>query len=308
MSAGGGKERRSADTASCGRRTNRSGRAGLWPSGLPGTVAAAHRQATSLTQSVGHGPRKRCGATALPGRLAFRRALNWSARLLAQLEITDLLWPAGADGGRLPAVKAEVMARLAGLGQRRAARIVARMPSVNVFSMLVMWTRWGFGCIASCSALVRSCSSVAVSPRCWGRWSPISAGGVVVLFGWSMSGAVWDFVVRWLSATAALGGDVELVGVDTNPVLVAEAGLAEREGWSCRFVRGDAFEPDVAVEEGARTVVISSGLMHHLPEPVLEEFFAGQARLGVAAFAHWDIGPCVWSTLGAWVFHQARMR
>ena len=64
----------------------------------------------------------------------------------------------------------------------------------------------------------------------------------------------------------------------------------------------------MAVEEGARTVVISSGLMHHLPEPVLEEFFAGQARLGVAAFAHWDIGPCVWSTLGAWVFHQARMR
>lgn len=48
--------------------------------------------------------------------------------------------------------------------------------------------------------------------------------------------------------------------------------------------------------------------MHHLPEPELAEFFAAQARLGVAAFAHWDIAPCLWSTLGAWVFHQARMR
>jgi len=28
----------------------------------------------------------------------------------------------------------------------------------------------------------------------------------------------------------------------------------------------------------------------------------------VAAFAHWDIAPCFWSTLGAWVFHRARMR
>ena len=25
-------------------------------------------------------------------------------------------------------------------------------------------------------------------------------------------------------------------------------------------------------------------------------------------FAHWDIAPCVWSTVGAWVFHRARMR
>jgi len=28
----------------------------------------------------------------------------------------------------------------------------------------------------------------------------------------------------------------------------------------------------------------------------------------VAAFAHWDIVPSRWSTLGAWVFHRARMR
>ena len=112
-----------------------------------------------------------------------------------------------------------------------------------------------------------------------------------------------------MAATLVLGQNVELVGVDLNPVLIGEANrLAKREGLACGFVRGDAFTPGVAIEDGARTIVMSSGLMHHLREPELVEFFAAQARLGVAAFAHWDIAPCLWSTLGAWVFHQARMR
>src|SRR5262249_56167581 len=79
-------------------------------------------------------------------------------------------------------------------------------------------------------------------------------------------------------------------------------------GLSCRFLRGDAFEPGPTVQDPARTVVISSGLMHHISPQDLPGFFAAQARLGVAAFAHWDIAPCLWSTLGAWIFHQARMR
>ena len=54
--------------------------------------------------------------------------------------------------------------------------------------------------------------------------------------------------------------------------------------------------------------MISSGLLHHLSAGGLSGFFAAPAKLGVAAFAHWDIVPCLWSTLGAWVFHQARMR
>jgi hypothetical protein len=63
-----------------------------------------------------------------------------------------------------------------------------------------------------------------------------------------------------------------------------------------------------STQDGARCVIISSGLVHHLPEPGLPEFFAAQARLRVAAFAHWDIAPCLWSTFGAWVYHYARMR
>src|SRR5262249_25880152 len=88
------------------------------------------------------------------------------------------------------------------------------------------------------------------------------------------------YVIRWLAATSALGGGVELVGVDLNRVLVDEATrLALQEGLTCQFVRGDAFEPGTAVRDGARTVVVSSGLMHHLAVPDLPGFFAAQARL-----------------------------
>lgn len=206
-------------------------------------------------------------------------------------------------------MKAEVVARLAGIGQRGAARIVGRMPSVD--GVLDAGYVDALGVRVHCE-LQRLGEELQFGRRVAALLGPLVAdlrrrgGGAVRVVD---VGCGLGFVLRWLSATAALGDDVELVGVDTNPVLVAEAGrLAEREGWRCRFVRGDAFEPDVAVEQGARTVVISSGLMHHLPGSVLEEFFAAQARLGVAAFAHWDIAPCAWSTLGAWVFHQARMR
>ena len=116
-------------------------------------------------------------------------------------------------------------------------------------------------------------------------------------------------VVRWLAATGVLGPRVELVGVDLNSTLVRHAGLlAEREGLRCRFVTGDAFTPGLAVEHAPRTVVISTGMLHHIAAEELQAFFAAQQQLGVAAFAHWDIDPSRWATVGAWVFHRARMR
>jgi len=116
-------------------------------------------------------------------------------------------------------------------------------------------------------------------------------------------------VLRSIAARGELPEHVELVGVDLNTTLVTEASrLATIEGLDCRFVSGDAFEPGVVIEDGARTVVVSSGLMHHLAPEDLDGFFAAQARLEVAAFVHWDIAPCLWSTMGAWIFHQARMR
>lgn len=116
-------------------------------------------------------------------------------------------------------------------------------------------------------------------------------------------------VLRSISARGDLPAHVELVGVDLNPVLSAEARrLASIEHLDVRFVTGDAFAPGTAIDDGSRTIVMSTGLMHHLGADELTAFFRVQAELRVAAFAHWDIAPCLWSTVGAWVFHQARMR
>jgi SAM-dependent methyltransferase len=117
------------------------------------------------------------------------------------------------------------------------------------------------------------------------------------------------YILRSLAASSNLGPEVQLVGVDLNSALIERArDLARQERLTCEFICGDAMHPLAAVQDASRTIIISSGLMHHIPQRSLPDFFAAQARLGVAAFAHWDIAPCLWSTLGAWIFHQARMR
>jgi SAM-dependent methyltransferase len=202
------------------------------------------------------------------------------------------------------------VSRLAGLGQRRAARIVGRMPAAGgvLDAQYVDELMLRVHC-----ELQRLSEELQLARRIAGLLTPLvarlreSGGGAPVRV--VDVGCGVGYVVRWLAATSALGAGVELTGVDLNATLVGAAiRLAERESLNCRFVRGNAFNPGVAVDDGPRTVVISSGLMHHLPAGELAGFFAAQAALDVAAFAHWDIVPCAWSTLGAWVFHQARMR
>jgi len=225
------------------------------------------------------------------------------------LEITDLLWSIDADGTPLAVRQAEVVDRLMALGQRRAARIVSAIPAADGVLDLDYVDALGFR--VHCE-LQRLGEELQLARRVAALLSPIvetiraQVVGTVRIVD---VGCGLGFVVRSMAASSVLGGDVELVGVDLNPFLVAEARrLAEREGLTCRFEQADAFKPDLAIRDGARCIVISSGFVHHLPESGLAEFFAAQSRLGVAAFAHWDIAPCLWSTLGAWVSHYARMR
>lgn len=225
------------------------------------------------------------------------------------LEITDLLWQADDVGTRLPVLKADVIARLLGHGQRRAARIVARMPSPA--GILDPGYVDALGNRVHCE-LLRLSEELQFGRRVESLIDPLVAGirtagpGVIRVVD---VGCGLGYVLRSLAAAARLGPDVQLVGVDLNLALIMRAReLAAQEGLPCQFICGDAFQPRVAIEDAARTIVISSGLMHHLPEQALPGFFASQADLGVAAFAHWDIAPCLWSTVGAWVFHQARMR
>ena len=231
------------------------------------------------------------------------------------LEIIDLLWPVDGDGNRLPVVQAEAVERLASLGQRRAARIVARMPATD--GVLDPGYADALGLRVHCE-LQRLSEELQLARRVADLLGPIVArvreanpGGLVRVVD---VGCGLGYVLRYLAATAtrgspALGPRIELVGADLNGTLVSAATeLAEREGLTCRFVRADAFLPGAVIEDGPRTVVISSALMHHLGVAELDGFFAAQGGLGVAAFAHWDIVPCIWSTLGAWMFHRARMR
>jgi len=228
---------------------------------------------------------------------------------LRPLEITDLLWSFDADGQPVAVSKAAVVGRLTALGQRRAARIVSAFPAPD--GILDPGYVDALGLRVHCE-LQRLGEELQFARRIAALLSPIvdtirlhGPGPVRIVD----VGCGLGFVLRAMAASSALGAGVELVGVDLNPLLIAEASrLAEQEGLACRFEQGDAFEPELAVQDGARCVIISSGFVHHLPEPGLPEFFAAQARLRVAAFAHWDIAPCLWSTLGAWVFHYARMR
>jgi SAM-dependent methyltransferase len=242
------------------------------------------------------------------------RAVSWRSGVISPtgdrpLEITDLLWQAGGDGERLPVLKADVLKQLADRGQRRAARMVSRMPSPE--GVLDPDYVDALGIRVHCE-LLRLSEELQFGRRVAAQLVPMIAtlrtagSGVMRVVD---IGCGLGYVLRSMAAGSNLGPDVELVGMDMNPAIVARArDLAAQEGTECEFICGDAFRPEPAVRDAGRTVVISSGLMHHIPQHALPDFFAVQARIGVAAFAHWDIAPCRWSTLGAWVFHQARMR
>jgi hypothetical protein len=74
------------------------------------------------------------------------------------------------------------------------------------------------------------------------------------------------------------------------------------------FRVGDALDPSLWMAEPDRTIAISSAVLHHLGRDNLTGFFAQTARSGVAAFAHFDVDPGLWATVGGWVLHRTRMR
>lgn len=117
-------------------------------------------------------------------------------------------------------------------------------------------------------------------------------------------GCGMGFVLRWLAAHGRLGDDVELLGCDFNPTLVRVANeLATEERLRCEFRVANAF----TLERHAH-VFLSTGVLHHFRGDELARFFAGQAGAGAKAMLHCDIKAAWAAPLGAWLFHQARMR
>jgi len=225
-----------------------------------------------------------------------------------RLEITDLLWSFDGAGRRQPVEKQDVLTTLLERGQQRAARIVSRLPErdggldareVDALGLRVHCELQRLGEELQLGRRVASLiGSLLLRPG-------LDAGPIRLVD----VGCGLGHALRSIAFRGDLPARVELVGVDMNPLLTAEAErLALVEGLRCRFVTGDALATGVAIDDGPRTIVMSTGFLHHLSPADLVGFFDAQARLRVAAFAHWDIAPCLWSTLGAWFFHRARMR
>jgi SAM-dependent methyltransferase len=230
---------------------------------------------------------------------------------LQRVEITDLLWRCDPDTDRrLPVRAGDVVARLEASGQQRAARLVGSLPEragildERAVDALMVRVHCELQRLSEELQLPRR---LAETLRSWtGRLLEQCAGSPVRVVD---VGCGIGYALRWLAAHDALPTRVELVGVDMNHTLVRHATrLADAERLPCRFVSGDAFAPGIAIDDPTRTIVISTGLLHHLAVEELTNFFAAQQRLRVIAFAHWDLTPSAWATTGAWVFHRARMR
>ncbi|MGW4380955.1 class I SAM-dependent methyltransferase [Kitasatospora sp. NPDC004531] len=226
---------------------------------------------------------------------------------MSVLEISDLITAVDpVTGGRLPVRRAEVVARLRAHGDGWAARIVAGLPvdgdgildAAAVDRLL----------IGVHTEMQRLNEELRIGERLVHLLGPlftaIRASGAPGPYRLVDVGCGLGYLVRRLAATGALGADVELLGVDLDAALVGEAGrLARAEELNCRFVHGDAF----ALPEAA-TVYVSTGVLHHFPEPALAGFFATQGASSALAFCHYDIAATGLAPVGAWMFHRARMR
>lgn len=112
-------------------------------------------------------------------------------------------------------------------------------------------------------------------------------------------------VLRSLARANALPG-VELVATDFNADLLDMGrSLVELDGGRVRFEQVDALS---LVADETPSIVISTGLLHHLPAADLAPFLARHEAPGVLAFLHYDPEPGWLTNVGSWIFHLTRMR
>ena len=221
-------------------------------------------------------------------------------------EITDLLVAFDPDSlERLPVKRDNVTEQLRLLGNKRGARFVAKLPvdvdgvldNQAIDSLLISVHRemqilseefyHGLRMSRLLAPVVQT-----VRESCAER--PIRALDI---------GCGSGYVVRWLAARANLGEDVELIGTDYNPALIAEARrLAAIEDLHCRFEVADA-----ARMSHPAAIQFSTGILHHFRNESLEALLHGHEREGVQAFFHFDFQPSPLAPIGSWFFHLVRM-
>lgn len=219
-----------------------------------------------------------------------------------RLEISDLIVRFDPDTlNPVPVRKADVVAQLAAAGDLAAARIVERLPErsgaldLDFVKHLLVGVHCEIQRLAEEFQHGRRMHAI-LAPLVKSRRAADRNVRIVDV------GCGTGFVLRWLARFGSLGSGVELIGVDFNRDLVAEAShLAELEGLDVRFEHGDAFR-----REAGADFYISTGVLHHFEPEDLARFFA-QQRDAQAAI-HFDFRPSRLAWLGAWMFHELRMR
>lgn len=195
--------------------------------------------------------------------------------------------------------------RLQALGQRSAAKLVAKLPA-----------RDGILDEPQIDALfVRAHSELQrleeeflqgerVKSLLWPLLQVLREAKVPAPYRVVDVGCGLGYVTRWLAARGELGADVELYGCDYNRALVAAASEAARgENLRCEFKVANAFRlADPA------TIFTSSGFIHHFRGEHLGQMFGEQDTAGAQGMLHFDIKRTWVAPLGAWLFHESRMR
>lgn len=227
---------------------------------------------------------------------------------MPRLEISDLITVTDPHSlARLPVRRGDVVRRLTECGDQRGARLVAELPAGpdDVLDPLAV-DRVLIGARTGTQRLSEELRLDEELARILG---PVfetirELAGRRGRFRLVDIGCGLGHLVRRLAATGALGSGVELIGVDLDAAMVAEADrLARSEGLDCRFVHGNAFDlPEVA------TVYVSTGVLRHYRGPELTEFFQAQADSPALAFCHYDIAATRLAPVRSWMHHRARTR
>jgi hypothetical protein len=86
-------------------------------------------------------------------------------------------------------------------------------------------------------------------------------------------------------------------------LIAAAQKYAKADRLKCGFFVADAF----AQIDASAQIFVSTGALHHFRDNGLRTILQLQVQRG-AAFVHTDIKQTWAASIGAWVFHQARMR
>ena len=220
-------------------------------------------------------------------------------------EVSDLITQVDpVTLARLPVVKQKLIDEFISLGNRQAARVVEAIPS-----------RDGILDPASVDALyVRTHTEMqrmAEEFQHGQRVKELIAPLLRVLrerrqppYRIVDIGCGSGYVIRWLAARARFSPDVELIGVDFNPALIAETQrLAHLENLNCSFLLADAFRLDHPAH-----IFLTTGVIHHFRGDALRAFFARHEQPEAQAFFHYDFQPGLLAPLGSWFWHRIRMR